>query len=55
MTLISVISAAMTIALREIILNFFSGIYIKLKKPFKVEDRIQIENIKGDVMVNQLV
>ena len=50
MTLISVISAAMTIALREIILNFFSGIYIKLKKPFKVEDRIQIENIKGDVM-----
>ena len=40
----------MTIALREIILNFFSGIYIKIRKPFKVEDRIQIENIKGDVM-----
>lgn len=50
MTLISVISAAMTIALREIILNFFCGIYIKLKKPFKVEDRIQIGDIKGDVM-----
>lgn len=50
MTLISVVSAAMTIALREIILNFFSGIYIKMKKPFKVEDRIQIDDIKGDVM-----
>ena len=49
-SIISVVSAAMTIALREIILNFFSGIYIKLRKPFKVEDRIQIENIKGDVM-----
>lgn len=50
MTFISVISAAMTIALRDFILNFFCGIYIKFKKPFKVEDRIQIEDIKGDVM-----
>ena len=50
MTLISVVSAAMTIALRELILNFFSGIYIKAKKPFKVEDRIEIDSIRGDVM-----
>jgi len=50
MTLISVLSAAMTIALRDIILNFFCGIYIKIRKPFKVEDRIQIGDIKGDVM-----
>lgn len=50
MTLISVLSAAMTIALRELILNFFCGIYIKFKRPFKVEDRIQIGDIKGDVM-----
>ena len=49
-TLISVISAAMTIALREMILNFFCGIYIKAKKPFKVEDRIEIDNLRGDVM-----
>lgn len=50
MTLISVLSAAMTIALREIILNFFCGIYIKFRRPFKVEDRVQIGDIKGDVM-----
>lgn len=50
MTLISVLSAAMTIALRELILNFFCGIYIQAKKPFKVEDRIEIDGIKGDVM-----
>lgn len=50
MTLISVISAAMTIALREIIMNFFCGIYIRFKKPFKVEDRIEVDGIKGDVM-----
>ena len=50
MTLISVTSAAMTIALREIILNFFCGIYIKVKKPFQVEDRIEVKDIRGDVM-----
>jgi len=49
-TLISVISAAMTIALREMILNFFCGIYIKSKKPFKLEDRIEIDELRGDVM-----
>ena len=50
MTLISVTSAAMTIALRELILNFFCGIYIKMKKPFQVEYRIEVKGIKGDVM-----
>ena len=49
-TLISVVSAAMTIALREFILNFFCGLYIRIKKPFKVEDRIDIDGLKGDVM-----
>lgn len=49
-TLVSVISAALTIALRELIVNFFCGIYIKIKRPFKVEDRIQIDDIRGDVM-----
>ena len=50
MTLISVMSAALIYALREIILNFFCGIYIKVRRPFKVEDRIQIDDVKGDVM-----
>ena len=50
MTLISVTSAAMTIALREIILNFFCGIYIKVNNPFQVEDRIEVIDIRGDVM-----
>lgn len=49
-TLLSFTSAAATIALREIIFNFFAGIYIRVKKPFAVEDRIEIDDIKGDVV-----
>ena len=43
-TIISFISAGFTIALRDIILNFFAGVYIKIVKPFQVEDRIEINN-----------
>lgn len=50
LTLISVISAAFTIAIRDLIFNFFCGIYIKIAKPFIVEDRIEINNYKGDVI-----
>lgn len=50
MTLISFLSAAFAIALRDIILNFFCGMYIKIKKVFKIEDRIEIDGVKGDVM-----
>lgn len=49
-TIISFISAALTLALREFIFNFFSGIYIQIKKPFKIDDRISFNNTKGDVI-----
>ena len=51
MTIISFISAGITIAIRDIILNLFAGIYIKTKKPFKLEDRINIDGITGDVVL----
>lgn len=50
-TVISFISAGLTIAIRDIILNLFAGIYIKTSKPFKIEDRISIDGIKGDVVL----
>ena len=50
LTFVSVISAAFTIALRDLIFNFFCGIYIKVTKPFSVEDRIEIDEYKGDVV-----
>lgn len=49
-TIISFISAGFTIALRDVILNLFAGVYIKVLKPFEIEDRIEINNYKGDVV-----
>ena len=37
------VSAALTLALREVITNWFAGIYIKIKKPFRLEDRIEVD------------
>lgn len=51
MTIISFISAGITIAIRDVILNLFAGIYINTTKIFKLEDRIEIDGIKGDVVV----
>ena len=31
-------------------MNLFAGIYIKIVKPFNIEDRIEINNYKGDVV-----
>lgn len=50
LTLITFISAAITLAIKDIIFNYFGGIYIKLAKPIKVEDRVQIYDIIGDVV-----
>ena len=50
LTLITFVSAAFTIALREFIFNFFAGMYIKINKTIEVEDRIEINGIIGDVI-----
>lgn len=50
MTIISFVTAGITIALKEVISNFFGGIYIKIAKPFELEDRIEIKGVKGDIV-----
>lgn len=50
-TVISFVSAGVTIAIREVIVNLFAGIFINTKKPFKLEDRICIDGVIGDVVV----
>ena len=55
LTIISFVSAGVTIAIREVILNFFAGIFIKARAPFKLEDRIEINDVIGDVVVINLL
>lgn len=50
LTIITFISTAITLSLKDIIFNFFSGIYIRTSKLFSLEDRIEINGLKGDVV-----
>lgn len=50
MTVITFVSAAITLSLKDFVYNFFAGLYIKITKPFEIEDRIEINDIKGDVV-----
>lgn len=49
-TFISFIGAAATLAMRDVILNLFAGIVISIKKPFKIEDRIEIKDTVGSII-----
>ena len=49
-TLVSFVSAAITLSLKDMVFNLFSGLYIKINKPFKIEDRIEVNGFKGDVI-----
>jgi small-conductance mechanosensitive channel len=49
-TIISFLSAGFAIAIRDVILNWICGIYIRINKPFKLEDRIEVGSVKGDVI-----
>lgn len=50
LTLITFISTAITLSIKEIIFNYFAGIYIRTSKVFSLEDRIEVDGIKGDVV-----
>ena len=47
-TIIGITSATIALALKDVLFNLFAGFYIKSSKPFKVEDRIEIDGTIGD-------
>jgi len=49
-TFLGLLSAGLAIALKDPISNFFAWIYILIKKPFEMGDRIQIGEVEGDVL-----
>jgi len=49
-TLFSIIGTGLIVVLKEIFLNIAGWIYIILRKPFEIGNRIMINNITGDVI-----
>lgn len=49
-TFLGLFTAAIAITLKDILLNFTGWIFIIIKRPFSIGDRIQIGNFSGDVI-----
>ena len=49
-TFIGLISAALTIALKDLFINMAGWIFILMRKPFQLGDRIQVGEHRGDVI-----
>jgi small-conductance mechanosensitive channel len=49
-TFIGLISAALTIALKDLFINMAGWIFIIIRKPFQLGDRIQVGEHRGDVI-----
>jgi len=49
-TFLGLLSAGIAIALKDLLANFAGWLFIMVRKPFRIGDRIEIENIAGDVI-----
>ena len=49
-TFLGLLSAGIAIALKDLLANLAGWIFIMARKPFKIGDRIEIENFAGDVI-----
>lgn len=49
-TYFGLVSAGLAIALKDLLVNMVGWIFIIIREPFKVGDRIEIDNINGDVI-----
>ena len=50
LTFLGLFSAGVALALKDILLNLVAWLYILIRQPFSVGDRIEISGIKGDVI-----
>jgi small-conductance mechanosensitive channel len=53
-TYLGLISAGLALALKDILVNLAGWLYILLRQPFVVGDRIEIDGVKGDVIDQNL-
>jgi small-conductance mechanosensitive channel len=48
-TVVGLVSAAVTLSLQDVLKNFVSGIYLLMEQPFRVGDKIEVTTQKGIV------
>jgi small-conductance mechanosensitive channel len=48
-TVVGLVSAAITLSLQDVLKNFVSGVYLLMEQPFRVGDRIEVTAQKGVV------
>lgn len=49
-TVIGLVSAGLTIALKDLVINFAGWLFIVIRKPFGIGDRVEVGLYKGDVI-----
>jgi small-conductance mechanosensitive channel len=49
LTLLGVLSLAISLSVQDVLKNFVAGIYILLEQPFKIGDRVSIKGVEGVV------
>jgi len=49
-TFIGLVSAAMTIALKDLVVNIAGWVFLVIRRPFEVGDRVEIDGTIGDVI-----
>lgn len=53
-TVLSVMGAGVALALHEVLLNMAGWVYIVIRRPYRTGDRIELGNVRGDVIDIQL-
>lgn len=54
-TLVGLFSAALAIVMKDVILNIAGWMFIVVKNPFKVGNRVEVDGVSGDVIDIQLL
>jgi small-conductance mechanosensitive channel len=49
-TVLSIIGAGVVVALREVIVNIVGWMFIVIRRPFEIGDRIEVRGVKGDII-----
>ncbi len=49
-TFLGLLSAGLAIAFKDLLVNLGGWLFIALRKPFKIGDRVQLDNVIGDVI-----